>query len=58
MKLYKLAYRFHIISDDSDETYRQFSTALAESQALEESDRMMSSLTENADSATGSAAQQ
>ena len=58
LKLYELAYRFHIISDDSDETYRQFSTALAESQALEESDRMMSSLTENADSATGSAAQQ
>ena len=57
LKLYELAYRFHIISDDSDETYRQFSTALAESQALEESDRMMSSLTENADSATGSAAQ-
>lgn len=47
MKLYALAYRFHVVFDVSDETYRQFSTALAEYQALEESDRFMNLIQES-----------
>ncbi len=42
LKLYALAYRFHILSDISDETHWQFASQEAEKQALAESDRIMS----------------
>ena len=44
IKLYELAYKFHILSDFSDETYRSVSTAQAEDQALRESDLKMEAL--------------
>jgi hypothetical protein len=46
MKTYALAYKFHIVSDVSDETYRQFVTAQVESLALEESDQAMTAFAE------------
>jgi hypothetical protein len=56
MKLYSLAYKLHIVSDVTDETYRQVSTALAESRALYESEQVMLSLEDSAQK--DSAAQQ
>ena len=44
LKLYAAAYKLHILSDVSDETYRQFSTALTESQALHESDQRINAI--------------
>ena len=48
LKLYELAYKFHILSDVSDETYLSVTTAQTEEQAAYESDCKMETIKQEA----------